>query len=77
MTGENDFSPIADEILNGGDSSSDPSIISDVLIIVEGHIEVSPHKDLLALELSRTQVAHALLRHGGDASDGLGGGAAE
>lgn len=77
MTGEKDFGTIANEILNGGDGSSNPGVISNVLVVVEGHIEVSPHEDLLALEISRGKVADALLHHGGGASNELGGGSTE
>lgn len=77
MTGEKDFGTIANEVLDGGNGGSNPGVVGDVLIVVEGHIEVSPHEDLLALEISRGQVADALLHHGGGAPNGLAGGAAE
>lgn len=73
MAGENDFSPIGNQVLNGGDGSSNPSVISDFLGVIEGDIQIGPDKDLLALQISGGEVTHALLCHGNDTPDGLGG----
>lgn len=60
---KNDFSSILNQMLDGGNSSSDSSIISNVLIIIQRHIQVSSYKHLLPFQISSTQLPHALLRH--------------
>lgn len=74
MTGKNDFSTVTDQMLNSGDSSSDPCIISNFLAIIKRDIKVSPDKHLLALEIRRCEIANAFLGHGYDAPHGFGRG---
>lgn len=72
MARENNFSTIANQVLNGGNSSSNPSIISDVLIIIEWDIQISSNKHLFTLEVGSGEVSDTLLSHGSDAPQGLG-----
>lgn len=64
MAGKNDLSPVRNQVLNGWDSSSNPSIISDVLVVIERDIQISSDKDFLALQIRGREVANALLGHG-------------
>lgn len=68
VAGEDDFSAVLDEVLDGGDGSSNPGVVSDVLAIVEGYVEVSPNEHLLPLEVSPGQIPDALFGHGHDSS---------
>jgi len=50
------------QVLHCGDGSSDAGIISNGLAI-KRDVQVATHEDLLALELSLTEVTHRLLGH--------------
>lgn len=63
VAGEDDFGAILDQVLDGGDGGADPGVISDVPVVVEGHIKIGPHEHLLPLQGRAGQVAHALLGH--------------
>ena len=71
MTGKNYFSTIGNQVLNGGYSSSNSGIVSDVLAIIQRDVQIGPDEDLFALQVGGSEVSDALLGHGGDASDGL------
>lgn len=58
-------------MLNGGNSSSNPSVISNVLIIIKRDIQISSDEDLLALQVGGTEVANAFLSHGCNTPNGL------
>lgn len=49
MTRKDDFSTIADQVLDGWDGGSDSCIICDILTVVQWHIQISPNEHLLAL----------------------------
>jgi len=63
MTRKNNFSTILNKIFNSWNSSTDPSIISNILIIIKRNIQISSHKNLLSLQFGTTQISHTLLRH--------------
>lgn len=50
-------------MLDSRDSSTDPRIIRDVLVLIERDIEIRPHEDDLPFEFSLSEVPNALLRH--------------
>lgn len=74
MTGEDNLSTVRNQVLNSGNSGSNPSIISDVLVVIERDIQIGPDEDLLALQVGSGEVPDTLLGHGGNTSDRLGGG---
>ena len=41
VPGENDFGPFGNQVLDGGNSSSNSSIVGDVLSIVQRDIQIS------------------------------------
>lgn len=49
MTREDNFSTIADQVLDGRDGGSDSRIVCDILIVVQRYIQVSPYEHLLSL----------------------------
>ena len=66
MTSEYDLGTMIDEILNGGDGSSDPCIISDMGLVVQRDIEIHPHKNLLPSQIFFFEVSNASFRHSHD-----------
>lgn len=64
MTGEDDFGPIADQVLDGGHGRPDPGVVGDVAVLVEGNVQIRPDEYLLPLEVGGGEVPHALLGHG-------------
>lgn len=77
MTGEDHFSAVGNQVLNGRDGSSNPSVIGNVLGIIKWDIQISPDEDFLSLQISSGEVSNALLGHGYNGPNRLGGGAAE
>ena len=63
VSGENDLSAMIDEILNGGEGSSDPCVVSDMELFIERDIEIHPHKYLLPSQIFFSQVSNASFRH--------------
>lgn len=49
VAGEDDFSTIINQVLDGGDGGTDPGVISDYLAVVQRHVQIGPHEDLLPL----------------------------
>lgn len=74
MSGENNFSPIGNQVFDGRDGSSNPSVISNVLCIIKWDIQISPDEDFLALQIGRAKVSNALLGHGDNGPNRVGGG---
>lgn len=52
MSGEDDLSTILDQKLDGGNSGSDSSVVSDILVVIERYIEISSDEDLLPFQIS-------------------------
>ncbi|KVI02347.1 hypothetical protein Ccrd_019323 [Cynara cardunculus var. scolymus] len=63
VTGKDNFSTIADEVLDCRNGCSDSCIVCDILTVVQRHIQISPNEHLLSLEFSRREVSNALLSH--------------
>lgn len=74
MTGENNFSPIGNQVFNGRDGSSNPSVIGNVLGIIKWDIQICPDEDFLALQIGSAEVSNALLGHGDNSPNRVGGG---
>lgn len=72
MAGKDDFGPIGNQVLDGGNSGANSGIVGDLLAVVERDVEIGPDEDLLALQFGGGEVADALLGHGSDAAGGLG-----
>ena len=70
MAGKEDLCALLHEILDGGHGSADTGVVSDVEVGIERDVEVSTDKHPLALEISLSQITHALLGHGDDAAAG-------
>lgn len=64
MSGEDDLSTFLHQKLDGGNGGSDSSVVGNILIVVERYIEISSDEYLLPLQISRSQIPNALLRHG-------------
>lgn len=64
VAGENDSGTMIHQILDGGHSRSDSSVISDVGVVIQRNVQINSHKHSLPLQLSLLQSAHASLgRH--------------
>lgn len=62
MSGEDDFSSMSDQILNGRDGSSNSGIIGNVETIVQRHVQIHSHQNFLALQVGFLQRTHTFLR---------------
>ena len=75
MTRKNDFSTVLNQMLNSRNSSPNSSIISNVLILIKRHIQISPHKHFLPFQVRLAQVTNTLLRHRNDSPGSFPGAA--
>ena len=57
---DRDNGALLGQVLNGGDASTDTSVVSD-LLAVEGHVHVASDEDLLSLEFGIAEVFDGLL----------------
>ena len=64
MTGKQDLCSSLGQVLNGGNGSSDASVVGDLKIAVQRHVQICSDENPLALEISLLQCRYALLRHG-------------
>ena len=63
MAREDDARAVVAEVLDGGNGSSDPSIIGDLLVLVERNVEVDSDEHFLSSEISFLEISDASLRH--------------
>ena len=64
VTGEDDPCAVVNEVLDGWDGGADAGVVGDVLVVVQGHIEIGTEEHFLPLQIRLRQVANALLgRH--------------
>lgn len=64
MTAENDFSPIADQVLDGGQGGADSGVVGDVKVVVQRDVQIDPYEHPLALQLRLLQSSNTPLgRH--------------
>ena len=61
VSGEDDFGTMALQVLDGGHSSADSSVISDVKVVIQRHVEINPHKHPLTLQICLFQSTHTPL----------------
>jgi hypothetical protein len=63
MIREYDFDPLLHEIHDGGHNSSNLSIISDYIFVVQWHIEINSHQHMLTFQLRFIQILNIFLFH--------------
>jgi len=56
VTGENNFGAMTHQVLDSGDSSADPGVISDLQVIIKRHVQIHSHEHSLALQIGLFQV---------------------
>ncbi|TYI40206.1 hypothetical protein ES332_A02G146400v1 [Gossypium tomentosum] len=69
MTREDDFRAMTYQILDGGNSSTDPCVISYVEVIIQWNVQIDSNKHFLSLQISFLLVPNAILcSHGSSTS---------
>ena len=63
MAREDDSRAVVAEVLDGGNGSSDPSIVGDLLVLVERNVEVDSDEHFLSSEISFLEISDASLGH--------------
>lgn len=64
MARKDHFSTITSQVLDGGNSSTDSSVIGDVKVVIQRHVQIDPHEYPLPLQITLLQRSHApLSRH--------------
>ena len=64
MASQDDLGAFLREELDGRDRGADAGVVGDVLVVVQGHIEIGTEEHFLPLQIRLRQVANALLaRH--------------
>lgn len=64
MTAQDHLGPVLHQILDRGHRGADPGVVGDLLVLVQGHVEIHAHEHPLPLEIRLLEIAHALLhRH--------------
>ena len=56
MGGQQDLGALVQQVLQGGDGSADAGVVGDVLLLVQGHVEVRTHEHALACGYSGMDV---------------------
>ena len=62
VTAENNPRSVTHQVLDGGNSRADPSVISDVGVIIQRNAEINTHEHALSLQISFLQCSYASLR---------------
>lgn len=64
MARKDHFSTITSQVLDGGNSSTDSSVIGDVKVVIQRHVQIDPHEHPLPFQITLLQRSHApLSRH--------------
>ena len=64
VAGEDDFGFLSLQVLDGGNSGTDSSVIGDVEVVIQRHVQIDPHEHPLPFQISFLQCTHAPLgRH--------------
>ena len=55
VAGKDDLGTITGQVLDGGDSSTDPCVIGDFAVVIQRNVQINPHEHPLPLQISLLQ----------------------
>lgn len=61
VAGEDDFSAMTHQVLDGGHSGTDSGVIGDLETLIQRNIQINPHKHPLPLQIRLLQITHTPL----------------
>lgn len=51
MRGEDEFSAVTHQVLDGGNSGANTVVVGDVAGVIQGDVEIDPHENPLPLQI--------------------------
>lgn len=61
MTGENNFGAMLHQVLDGGNSSTNPGVISDLQVIIQRHVQIHSYEHSLSLQIGLFKITDTSL----------------